>query len=226
MLESTQAIIEYVDKQSLDDVSFGLSILQQKSPLGDDPLLISRNYDNIIYNLKFLVFYTLLAFILLNGFIWFLTCSLVNKKSMKNFFVYLFKFGLITLIFSVLIYLFTYSSLKSYLNPVSGNETSSIVFPLLITLALFYFMYVAFSLLDKIELKNLFKKLFAIGIKKAHLILLAYFIIILLVILFSSLLVYLIEKNIFLLIISIALFVFTFVWSRIFLVLVIGKLSD
>ena len=85
MLESTQAIIEYMEKQKFDQASLGLSLLQQKSVLGDDPLLISRNFSAIAYNLKFLIFYTLIIFILLNGFIWFLTCNLINKnfKSLK-----------------------------------------------------------------------------------------------------------------------------------------------
>ena len=33
MLESTQAIIEYLDKQKFDESSIGLDILQQKNPL-------------------------------------------------------------------------------------------------------------------------------------------------------------------------------------------------
>src|SRR3989344_6876796 len=58
MLQSTQAIIEYLDELKFDQTSVGLDILEKKSPLGPDPLLISRNFNSILYNLKFLIFYS------------------------------------------------------------------------------------------------------------------------------------------------------------------------
>ncbi len=230
MLESTQAIIEYLDELKSDETSFGLDLIQRKSPLGPDPLLISRNFDNIIYNLKFLLSYSLIIFILLNGFIWFLTSSLVNKKSLKiralskNFFIYILKFSFATLIFSVLIYLFAYSTLKSYLNPLL-DQNANFVPLLLITCISIYFMYITFSLLNKIEFKNIIKNLIKIGIKKAHVVLSAYFIIILIISILSLLLFYLIEQNLFLLSISLVSLVLTLIWSRIFLILVVEKLA-
>ena len=230
MLESTQAIIEYLDELKSDESSFGLDLIQRKSPLGPDPLLISRNFDNIIYNLKFLLSYSLIIFILLNGFIWFLTSSLVNKKSLKiralskNFFIYILKFSFATLIFSVLIYLFAYSTLKSYLNPLL-DQNANFVPLLLITCISIYFMYITFSLLNKIEFKNIIKNLIKIGIKKAHVVLSAYFIIILIISILSLLLFYLIEQNLFLLSISLVSLVLTLIWSRIFLILVVEKLA-
>ena len=234
MLQSTQAIIEYLDELKFDQTSVGLDILEKKSPLGPDPLLISRNFNSILYNLKFLIFYSLAAFILLNGFIWFLTGNLVSKnpfnlKKMKiffkSFFIYIIKFGLIALISSFLIYLFGYSTLKSFLNPLSAQNANFMPL-LLITLAILYFIYIAFPLLYNAKLKNILKHLFKIGIKKAHIVLSAYLIIILAISLFSLLFFYLIEKNLFLLLASTAFIVLILVWARIFLILVVEKLSN
>ena len=233
MLQSTQEIIEYLDELKFDQTSVGFDMLQKKSPLGSDPLLISRNFSNILYNLKFLIFYSLLAFVLLNGLIWFLTSNLANKNPLKlkkmkiffkSFFIYIAKFGFIALTFSFLVYLFGYSTLKSFLDPLSMQNANFIPL-LLITSAMLYFMYITFSLLNKIEFKNILKNLFKIGIKKMHIILSAYLIIILAISIFSLSSFYLMEKNLFLLLISIAFIVLILVWSRIFLILVVEKLS-
>ena len=234
VLQSSQAIIEYLDELKFDQSSVGLDLLEKKSPLGPDPLLISRNFNSVLYNLKFLIFYSLSAFILLNGIIWFLTGNLANKnpfnlKKMKIFFkcffIYIIKFGLIKSISSFLIYLFGYSTLRSFLNPLSAQNANFMPL-LLITLAMLYFIYIAFPLLYNAKLKNILKNLFKIGIKKAHIILSAYLIIILAISLFSLLFFYLIEKNLFLLLTSMAFIVLILVWARIFLILVVEKLSN
>jgi len=231
MLQSTQDIFEYLDELKSDETSLGLDLIQRKNPLGPDPLLISRNFNYIIYNLQFLLSYSLIIFILLNGFIWLLSSNLVDKKLLKirklpkEFFVYVLKFCFVTLIFSFLIYLFGYSTLKSFLNPLLA-QTANFTPLLLITLALFYFIYIAFSLLSKVKLKYLIRNLFKIGIKKAHIILSAYVMIIIVLSIFSLLSFYLIEKNLFLLFISSILFVLTLIWSRIFLILIVEKLIE
>ena len=129
VFESTQEIFVYLDQQNFDDTTIGLDILQQKNPLGDDPLLVGRNYDNIVYNLKLFVSYSLLVFIMLNGFIWFLTSNLTNKKNItvKGFFMYAIKFGLVTLIFSSLIYLFLNFTIKSLINPLAETQTNNFI---------------------------------------------------------------------------------------------------
>ena len=227
VFESTQEIFVYLDQQNFDDTTIGLDILQQKNPLGPDPLLVGRNYDNIIYNLKLFVSYSLFIFILINGFIWFLTSNLMNKKNLtvKNFFMYVLKFGFATLIFSLLIYLFLNSTIKSLINPLAETQTNNFILPLLITLALFYFMYLSVSSLNKLEFRNILKNLFRIGVKKGHIILLTYIMIVLVISVFSFLLFYLIERNLFLLFISIILFISSIIWARIFLISVVDKLS-
>ena len=147
------------------------------------------------------------------------------KIFFKSFLIYITKFGFITLIFSFLIYLFGYSALKSFLNP-SSTQNANFAPLLLIALALFYFMYVAFPLLYNTKIKNILKNLFKIGIKKAHIILSAYLIIILAISIFSLLFFYLIEKNLFLLLTSAAFIVLILVWSRLFLILVVEKLNN
>ena len=227
VFESTQEIFVYLDQQNFDDTTIGLDILQQKNPLGDDPLLVGRNYDNIVYNLKLFVSYSLLVFIMLNGFIWFLTSNLMNKKNLtvKNFFMYVLKFGFATLIFSLLIYLFLNSTIKSLINPLAETQTNNFILPLLITLALFYFMYLSVSSLNKLEFRNILKNLFRIGVKKGHIILLTYIMIVLVISVFSFLLFYSIEKNLFLLFISMILFISSIIWTRIFFISVVDGLD-
>ena len=60
-------------------------------------------------------------------------------------------------------------------------------------------MYLIFSLIYKIELRNIFKKLFNVGVKQAHIILLTYFINLIVIHTLFLLIVFLIEGNIILL---------------------------
>jgi len=228
MLESTRSILEYIEEQNFGQNS--LDLLQQKNVLGPDPLLISRNFKNILFNLKFLVFYSLLIFILLNGFMWYITGNLINNKIplfknlIKKFPAFLFRFGIVTLIFSSLIFLFTSSVLRYSINPLAEAETNFLPY-LIGTIVLIYFIYITYPSLHKTELKNLLKRLFNVGIKKAHIVIITYFLIFLIISVLSVSLLYLLERNIFLMALSLTLIVFAFVWSRLFLVLVVDKLN-
>jgi len=93
-------------------------------------------------------------------------------------------------------------------------------------MVLLYFMYLAFPLLNKVQFKNILKNLFNLGIKKAHIVLLADLLTILIISVFSFLLFYLAEQNIFLVFVSTILLTLSFVWSRIFLALVVDKLNN
>jgi len=230
VVDSIKEVIEYMDEQKFDDTTIGLEILQQKNILGPDPLLISRNYKNILSNMRFLTLYSMLIFIIINGSIWFLSSSLLEKKlfslkdSWNSILKYILKFGLITFIFSALIYLFSNSIIKKYFI-IDQSQNFNFYPILIISLILLYFVYISFSLLYKTHLKNILKNLIIIGIKKAHVILSAYIIIIISFIVIASLSLYLIERNLFLLFISLIFLILAVILSRIFLIRVVDKLS-
>ena len=86
-------------------------------------------------------------------------------------------------------------------------------------------MFISIALLYKIKSKNVVQKTLLIGIKKAHYVLAVYFINIFLFTISIFLLYYFIEKNLFILLLSIILMIFSFVFGRIFMVNVVEKLD-
>ena len=290
ILGSVGNVMDYLSKQNPEDENI----------LGEDPLMIHRNYKDIIYNLRLLAVWCFLIFVLINGSMFYLINKLVyNKKfnfkqrnstnhqiggmssarkpptklaefraskttkckdnkimppvcdwwfltncfkryqeNAKELFICLFKFGIACLVFFLLIFLFAYPSFKGSIlvltflfaypfDPSILNSVSEISFnlaSLLIIFILFYFMYLTFSLIYKIELRNIFKKLFNVGVKKAYIILLTYFINLIVIHALFLLIVFLIEWNIILLSLIVLLFILSFVWTKIFLVNVVKKL--
>jgi len=226
ILGSVGNVMDYLSKQNPEDENI----------LGEDPLMIHRNYKDIIYNLRLLAVRCFLIFVLINGSMFYLisklvynkkfnfkTCFKSYKKNTKEYLIYLFKFVVVSLIFFLLIFLFAYPNLKvSIFSLLSG--TSFNFFSLLMAFVLVYFMYLIFSLIYKIELRNIFKKLFNVGVKQAHIILLTYFINLIVIHTLFLLIVFLIEGNIILLSLIVLLFILSFVWTKIFLVNVVKKL--
>lgn len=222
-------VMEYISKQNPED---------GKNILGEDPLMIHRNYESMIYNLRLLSVWCFFIFVLVNGSMFYLTSKLIYdkkfnfkgcfrncKQNTKEFFMYIFKFGIVSLIFFSLIFSFLYSVFKGSLFNVINSIGSFNPGSLLIAAVLAYFMYLTFSLLYKIKTKNIFKELFNIGIKKAHIILLAYLINLIVIHAFFLLMAFLIEINLILITLIILLSISSFVWSKIFLVEVVKKLS-
>src|SRR3989344_1257217 len=48
ILQSTKDVIDYAEALNINPQTANVDILQKKNPLGDDPLLISRNYNLIM----------------------------------------------------------------------------------------------------------------------------------------------------------------------------------
>src|SRR3989344_6210336 len=63
IVESSKAIDEYLNQQQLDEISVTGNILQQKSVLGDDPLSISRNFNEMVKNLRLLLAYSFIVIV-------------------------------------------------------------------------------------------------------------------------------------------------------------------
>jgi len=228
IMDSVINVMDYVSKQNPED---------GKNILGDDPLMIHRNYENMVYNLRLLAVWCFFIFVFVNGSIFYLISKLIYDKKFnfkicfekyrentKEFLTYLLKFGIACLIFFLLIFSFLYSTFKGSLFSMVNSLGSFNPASLLIAFALAYFMYILFSLLYKVK-KNTFKKLFKIGIKKAHIILLAYFINLVIILILFLLITFLIEVNLILITLVILLSILAFVWSKIFLVSVVKKLG-
>lgn len=228
ILENTKAITDYLSQQNLDEASATDAILQQKSILGDDPLMISRNFDEIVKNFRIYLGYVFVLLIFFMSVAWAITCRLLKKISirqltgifLKNLVVLLFYLGIIFMFFFLLLNI----SITQLAEQNSMLFIKYSVF-LIVSIILAYFMFISISLVNNIKLKNIAQKTLVIGIRKAHYVLSVYFINIFLLFVSMSLLYYFIEKNSFILFLSIILMIFSFVFGRIFIVNVVDKLK-
>src|SRR3989338_5440473 len=222
--EGTKAISDYMQQQQLDDISVAKNIMQQKSILGDDPLSISRNFNNVILNFRWYLVYTFTILVIFIPLLWTISGKLLGHINLKHF------IRNITLSFCylILIFIFFYS-----ITNISFSEAAvSSVFVLkyltflIAAVVLFYFMFISLSLAKNTELKNIIPKTLEIGIKKIHYMLAAYFINLILVILSLFLLIYFIDKNFAVVVLSVLLFIFSFIFGRIFMLNAVKKLEN
>mgnify|MGYP001614295624 CR=1 FL=1 len=228
MVESQKAIEDYLSQQNLDEDVVTENILQQKSILGDDPLSISRNFNGIVKNFRIYlasVFISLIAFVALA---WTLTSKIINKLNFKQLINSFLKNLIILLFYLGFIFGFFFSLLNISIMQFAAESSKFfikyIVF-FVVSIILSYFMFISLALTNKTKLKNIVQKTLIIGIKRAHYILSVYFINILLLGTSVFLLYYFIEKNSFILLLSIILLIFSFVFGRIFIINAVGKLT-
>ena len=233
IIENANTIFDYLSQLKLDEAAITSNILQQKSILGEDPLMISRNFNEIVKNFRIYLIYAFILLVVFTSINWTITIWMVFEKNFslkrKNFFINIFLKNIIILSFYLgLIFLFFFSlfniSLTEFVSMFSQILTKYVPF-FIISLILSYFMFVSLSLLHKIDLKNLVQKTLIIGIKKAHYILAVYFVNIFLFSVSIFLLYYFIEKNLFVLLLSMILMIISFIFGRIFLVMVVEKLG-
>lgn len=210
ILEETKEVMDYLDQFEGEDLL-----------LGDDPLMISRHYKSTMHNMRLLVLFTFLSLIILNNLNWALTNKIINKKT--NFLKYTLKFALVYSIFLVLlmgVFYFAVSSSIKIAMFTGGSSPLLNIFSVIGLFLLIYFMFVSLALVNQ---KNMVKKLFKVGIFKVHYVLLVYAINIAVLVFFSFILFALSALHISLVIIGLILFIFSVVWTRIFLVLVLNN---
>jgi len=216
-------IFGYLEKQDLSGENVEKSVFQGNL-LGDDPLIIHRNYTQIIKNITLLSLFALLSYIVINGLLWSFSDSIINKKGIREFFIYFGRFSVVAGVFAGFTGVLLYKTLKSLAGSfMAGNILKFDFASLLLFMLLLYFMYISFALIGKNRLIDIPKKAFFIGIKKAHIILIAYLIGLFFIALFSLSIGLAIELHIAMLIFAVILFVGSLVWARIFLVLVVSK---
>ena len=236
MVESEKAISDYISQQQLDEASVASRIMQQKGILGDDPLSISRNFNDIKRNFRSYFIYTFILFIVVGSIIWAATSIIVEKINFfaklifskssltKIFFkkmaVLVFYFGMISFFF------FSILNISAMNAAAEGAKIFSKYVPLLIfSIALVYFMFVSLSLPHDTEFKNIVQQTLSIGIRKWHYVLSAYAINISLFSLSVFLLYYFIEGNMIMLSLSVLIMVSSFVIGRIFLCILIKRIN-
>jgi len=212
---------------NLDTESARLDILQQKNPLGEDPLLISTNYNEIKTNIAFLLFFIFVIFVITNGLIWYLTSNLANKNlfSSKNIISYLSRFFLVSLTLSLFMFFLAYNLIKILFSNFLQTKPLNFIPFLMITIIAIYFIYIAIPILNKAKFKEIITKTFRIGIKNFIPVFISYFIILILISMSSLLIFYLIELNLTLLLLSLILFLLVFSWTKIYLSIIIKKLN-
>ncbi|MAE42671.1 hypothetical protein CMO93_02780 [Candidatus Woesearchaeota archaeon] len=233
ILESTVEIMQYMDALNLDVEKAKFDVLQQKNPLGENPLLISRNYEAMKKNLLFLLFYIFIIFTIINGLIWYFASNILekNKKlfSLKNILSYLPRFFIVSLILSLSLFIFAYNFLNISFSGFLSTQPANFIPLLIVAIIAIYFIYIVIPLLNKFkieEFKTLVKKTFRIGTRNFISIIVSYLIIIILIILSLVLISYLVEINLFLLFIGLILMLLIFAWSKIYFVIVVKKLSS
>ncbi|MEK6892452.1 MAG: hypothetical protein AABX25_04660 [Nanoarchaeota archaeon] len=222
--ESTKAISDYMQQQQLDDISVTQNILQQKNILGDDPLSISRNFNNVILNFRLYLIYTFIILIIFIPLLWTLSGKLFGHINLKHF----LRNIIVVFCYLILIFIFFYSITNISFSEAalsSGFVLKYLIF-LIAAIVLFYFMFISLSLAKNTQLKNILPKTLRVGIKKIHYMLAVYLINLILVILSLFLLIYFIEKNFAVVASSILLFIFSFIFRRIFMLRVVNKLEN
>jgi len=228
ILQSTQEAIDYAESLNINSDTANIGILQKKNPLGEDPLLISRNYNEIIKNSLFLLLSVFAIFALINGLVWYFASNIKKSKnlfSLKNLLSYLLWFFVVALVLSAFLYIFAYSLVNIAFSSYLPVKPINFVPLLLITAIAAYYIYISIPILDKIKLRSLAKSSFSIGTKNFIPITISYLIILILIIACLFLIFYLIELNLFLLLIAVLLCIFVFAWSKIYFAVVVKKLS-
>jgi len=227
ILESSVAIADYMSKLELDDVSIASGILEKRNVLGDDPSSISRNYNEIVKNFKLYLIYMFILSIIFISINWAITYKLIYKDYLKRIIKNLFKISIVLSFYLGLIFLFFFSLFNISFSQIASEGASFTKYYVffVFSMVLIYFMFVSLALLHKTELTNIVQKTLGIGIKKIHYILSVYFINIFLFGSSITLFYYFIERNFFVLMLSIMLIIFSFVFGRIFMIKVVDNIT-
>src|SRR3989344_3233656 len=108
ILKSTQAITEYISQQNLDEASVSSNLLQQKSILGDDPLSISRNFNDIMKNFRLYLIYIFILLIFFTSIAWALTYKFAHKNNLRQSIRYFSRIFVVLLFYLGLIFVFLF----------------------------------------------------------------------------------------------------------------------
>jgi hypothetical protein len=209
--ENAREIIE-----PLQAVDYNATAIEEGQPFMDDMMKemisMTRNYQEMVKNIFKMILLLLTCFLIFNGLSW----SLVNYLLKRNNIIkYWGKFVLVSLVFLVPSSLISYFILKNLLSAEAGLSNAGIKIVGWIFLIVSYFLLVGFCLVEE-KLKDLFKKIFLVGVKKAHWVLLA-LLCYLSCILLSLVLIYFSINTILLTILGLLLLIIVLVLGKLFL---------
>ncbi|MBI1935744.1 hypothetical protein HYS31_04865 [Candidatus Woesearchaeota archaeon] len=228
ILLNAKAISDYVGQQSFDDPSIASNILEQKSILGDDPLRISRNFNEMRINFIAYLAYSFILGTIFMSLSWALSSRLKGREGkfiIKNFMVD-FMSNIIVLSFSMaLVFIFLILMFGIPLELIEAKGVLIRFLPFIaFSIVLCYFTLVALAL-PKPGLKNVIHRALVVGITKIHYILAACSASLLLLAASVILMYHFLEGNLMALSASVLLFIFSFVFGRILLAKVVEKVE-
>ncbi|MEK6943591.1 MAG: hypothetical protein AABX00_06005 [Nanoarchaeota archaeon] len=223
IIENQQEIFDYLSKLELDESKIADNILQQKNLLGDDPLSISRNFNDMKYNLRIYMAWFFFLLLIFMSYCWTLSHKTANPKQKSFSKIFFITFSYLAIM--LLLFLWIFSISLSEITSESTQFFSKYILLFAFILVLAYFMFISLALAGKTELKHILEKTLVVGIRKAHYIIAAYSINILFFVLFGFLLLYSIEKSFIVVFFSIFLIIINFIFSRIFIINMIRRLD-
>ncbi|MEK6983978.1 MAG: hypothetical protein AABX33_05370 [Nanoarchaeota archaeon] len=228
IVENQKAIDDYLGKLELDETSIMSNLLQHESIVGNNPAIVMENSKKMLKNLRIYLIYIYLMLVIFASAGWAITYKLIHKLGLKKLIICFLKSFVILLLYLGLIFFFFLLLINISFAEFAAERTFSFAKYaafLILSPVLAYFMFISLSLLDKVKLKDLIQRTLIIGIKKAHIVLMACFINASIFTLSVLLLYFFLEKNLFVLLLSAMLFIFSFVFGRIFMINFIEKLS-
>lgn len=219
IMEDAQVIVNILDKQQLTDEDVAMNLLGQGELIEDSASLYSASRA-VAKNVGILAGLCFIIYITIGGLLWAFTDQFINKKDMKQLFTYIGKFMVITIAYSIITFLLL-------MQAGSGLKDGSSISYLWIGLIpfVFYFAFISYALVGRLNLKEIMKQTFSVGAKKAHYILLVYLINMILLAMMGLAMYLALERMIFLLTLSLILFLLAYVWARIFLIEAIGSFA-
>lgn len=231
MLENAKAMLQYISDQKFDEASMAKRVLEQKNILGDDPAAITRYFNEVIKNFRLYLIYFFILTLFFSSILWAAAKKIIQKENFK-FIKYFRNIFPVMLFYLGLIFLFFYLSLNiSFSEAVLQGPRIFIKYvPFLVFSAILaYFMFISIALASNNANKELVQKTLSIGIKKAHYVIAAYVINALFFFISISLMAYFIKDkstNFFIVILSLVLFVLSFVFGRVFVISIVNKLEE
>jgi hypothetical protein len=205
--------------QSLEGINAENMVTLQQS------MVMQLNYKVLFSTFLQGMFLLYLVYIVINGINWDLSNLFVNKK--LKFPIYLVQYGILAFIFTIPAIFVFRIILRSLLDLDFFYPMKLISVGII--LVTWYFMMIAFALINKYEIKQIkehLKQTFVIGYKKAKILIPAYLIIILIMSAFFSI-VYYLQDSAYLsvMILSIILLMLAVVWCRIYFLTTMKNLS-
>jgi len=212
-MEHARNVVEYYDEINMSENSmFGY--------LGDEPSVVYENYRGMMGYLRLMGLFSFLAFTVINGLLWDFSDGLVKKKNRKEFVRYFLNFIALSLIFAGL-YILVFNVIKSSLVTMESSQIAGILF---LFIALSYFLFLSYSLIDKRKIKDVLRLTFFVGSKRFPYVILVYLFNLSVILSFSYLLYLVVEASMVILAILAILFVFAFVFNRLLLMVCVNEL--